>query len=144
MTIHTLAVGHSIPCEAGRYTVVFSRLEYVYRVEVHYGVSSQCVPELTRSYESGALAKAIARIIAVTLRASQDIDVTRRAVVDHLDGQLAFLLADPSPAAANAARELQMLKAGFASADEDIWAADMIRRLNADLDARARRAGVAS
>lgn len=137
---HPLAVGQSLICEAGRYTVVLYRLELTYRVEVHHGVSSQCVEALTRSYRSGELARTIATVITVALRTTGDVDTTRRAVVQHLDGELAFLLADPSPAAANAAAELQDdLKAGF-DLDDEQRRADVIRRLNAELDRRARLA----
>lgn len=131
----TLAVGQSIACAAGRYTVVVYRLELAYRVEVHHGVSSQCVAELTRSYRSGPLACAIARVITVALRVSDgDIDAARHAVVNHLDGELLFLLADPSPAAANAAAELQAIKAGFELGDEQ-RRADLVARIRATMTA---------
>jgi hypothetical protein len=128
-----LTVDQPLTCSAGTHTVQFSQIRPgVYRVEVLSGGSvAQPVEELTRSYADESLARTIARVITVALRREgATVEDARRAVVQHLDGQLAFLLDSPSIQATNAATYLQMVKGMFESPEDKRWAdelaADMV------------------
>ena len=128
-----LMVGKPIPAKAGRYTVQLSITDSgAFRIEtLSGGAVAQRVDSLTVSLADDGLARTIARVITVALR-KQDatVDDARRAVVKHIDGELAFLLDSPSIQATNSAAYLQMVKGMFESAEDKQWAdelaADMV------------------
>ncbi|MCW6003799.1 hypothetical protein K1W54_04280 [Micromonospora sp. CPCC 205371] len=104
----------------------------VYRVEASYGGSvAQLIEELSASYADARVAHGIFKALDNALTApGATIATARRAVVQHLDGQLAFLLDSPSIQATNSAAYLQMIKGMFEAPEETValeeLAADMV------------------
>jgi hypothetical protein len=126
-----------ISSPAGAYTVQLSRVRPdVFRVEVlSSGAVAFTVDELTRSYDSEPLARSIARVITVALRAEDaTVESARAAVCAFLDAQMEFLTIDDSTAVVAAIAKLQTLKAFFESEDLKAWSANLIDRINATLD----------
>jgi hypothetical protein len=128
-----LTADRPLVTSAGTHVVQLSQIrEAVYQVETLAGGSvAQRVDELTVSVADESLARAIARVITVALRREgATVATARRAVCQHLDGQLAFLLDNPSIQATNAAAYLQMVKGMFESPEDKQWAdelaADMV------------------
>lgn len=128
-----LMPGKPIPATAGRYVVQLSVTDSgTFRIEtLSGGPVATRIDTLTASLADEGLARTIARVITVALR-KQDATVedARRAVTQHLDGQLAFLLDSPSIQATNSAAYLQMVKAMFESPEDtaalEELAADMV------------------
>lgn len=132
----------TISCVAGTHIVQLIRGERTLRLEVLTGSPvGQLVDELTHPYELSQepLARTLARVLAVALRAGATTDEARRAVVDHLDAELAFILADPSIDSARAGIAVQDEKARWESAEDQAWAADLLDDMRAFL--RGRMAG---
>jgi hypothetical protein len=151
MTI-TLAPGQPRDYPAGKFVVhVIPLRPDVTRVEVTFARSPQLVEGLDRSFTSHRLANRIAELLADALSAASDLPVSvvqavefaRASVAAYVDERLALLMAEGSRSSTDVAALLQAVKAGYESPEEAARADRTAARLNADLDARARRAGVA-
>lgn len=133
-----LAIGQSIPCPAGRYTVTVNRQETVVRVEVTAG--RKLVDQLSRSFQPAheTLACSISRVIVRALRRDgATVETARRSVVDFIDGQLAFLLDDPSPAATAAADQLITIKHWYEPIEVHTWRDNLAADIRAHLTVNA-------
>lgn len=113
-----LTADRPLSAVAGRYEVHLSKPNSgiaVWRVEVrHAGIAGRPVDDLTRSYTSECLARTIARVLTFALRTpGANVATARRAVVRHIDAELAMLV--PSVQSAAKAEILFDLRAGFAN-----------------------------
>lgn len=132
--------GDVLACRAGDHTVQIVRTELVLRVEVITGGPvGLLVDELTHPYELAheVLARTIARVLTVALRRGAGVEGARVAVVAHLDAQLAFVLADPTPAGTRAGLALQDEKARWETAEDQAWAEQMLADMRAHLSRQA-------
>jgi hypothetical protein len=130
---HLMTAGDVITSNPGRFHLELSTVrEGVYRVEASYGGSvAQLIEELSASYADEGVAYGIFKALENALTApGATIAAARQAVCRHLDGQLAFLLDNPSIQATNAGAYLQMVKGMFESPEDKQWAdelaADMV------------------
>jgi hypothetical protein len=142
---HLMTADDILTSNPGRFHLeLFTVRDGVYRVEASYGGSvAKLIEELSASYADPKVAYGIFKALEHALAADgATVTSARRAVVQHLDGQLAFLLDNPSIQATNAAAYLQMVKGMFESPEDKQWAdelaADMVafhRALNGIADA---------
>lgn len=114
---------------AGDHTVQLTEVRPgVYRVEtLTASVVARPVDELTFSLDDERLALILFRVIELALRRpAATVDLARRAVVAHIDGELVFLLAEADRAATDAAARLQAVKAMFETTEDKAWAAELV------------------
>lgn len=130
---HLMTADDVIASNPGRFHLELSTVRAgVFRVEAFYGGSvAKLIDELSASYADPKVAYGIFKALERTLAADgATIATARRAVVQHIDGQLAFLLDSPSIQATNAAAYLQVVKGMFESPEDKQWAdelaADMV------------------
>lgn len=130
---HLMTADHVITSNPGRFHLeLFTVRPGVYRVEASYGGSvAQLIEELSASYADEGVAYGIFKALDNALATpGATIATARRAVCRHIDGQLAFLLDNPSVRATNAGAYLQMVKGMFESPEDKAWAdelaADMV------------------
>jgi hypothetical protein len=130
---HLMTADDVITSNPGRFHLeLFTVRSGVYRIEASYGGPvAKLIDELSASFADPKVAYGIFKALENALAANgATIATARRAVVQHLDGQLAFLLDNPSIQATNAAAYLQMVKGMFESPEDKAWAdelaADMV------------------
>lgn len=135
-----IAVGDSISCPAGRYTVKVIKQEFVYRVEVLTGgIAGQLVDDISASYPAQRLARNVARTITRRLRAGETVEQVRQVILGILNGEQAFAAADPTPAGATAGALLATTREQLLTDAERVDLDDLAARIRADLEARTRQ-----
>lgn len=122
-----------ITSNPGRFHIeLFAVRDGVYRIETSYaGSVAQTIGELSVSLADPKVAYGISKALENALAApGATVASARQAVCRHIDGQLAFLLDNPSIQATNAGAYLQMVKGMFESPEDKAWAdelaADMV------------------
>lgn len=109
--------GQVFSTPAGRYTVQRSMPSVgIYRIEVlTAGTVARPVEDLTRSYPIKQVAQVIHTVLVKALSTpGANVASARRAVFDHLTGEIALVSTVPSAQAALKVEYLQDLRAGFA------------------------------
>lgn len=125
-----LTVDHPLVARAGNYVIQLSQPNPnlpVWRVEVlAAGTVAQLVEGLSRSYTSEGLARTIARVLTVALRApGATVKTARRAVVRHINAEIDWLLTQPGVVGRVEKADILLgVRAGFDNSEYPPCAAD--------------------